>query len=125
MMSELAYEEFLALPVGALFTSTAEWGEQDAFIKSDAERYRRSYDYITWKAACEIPGMGIRGGNNTLRGDNTESWPGLRVMDEVPKWISGTPPLTEEQCREREAADHKRLREYIKEHGEYPEMGFW
>jgi hypothetical protein len=123
-MSELAYEQFLSLPVGALFTSTADWGENDAFIKADAEHYRRTYDYITWKAAETWHGIGIRGGDATLV-HNTDNWPGIRTMAEVPKWISHNPPLTEEQCREHEAADGERLRKYIERTGELPEMGFW
>jgi hypothetical protein len=123
-MSELAYQDFLALPVNALFTSSAEWGESDAFIKVDADRYRRTYDYITWNAdgGGMVPGtlLGTAGG---IRGG--KSWPGIRVMDEVPQWISHNPPLTEEQCREHERADYKRVREYIEKTGELPEMGFW
>lgn len=123
-MSEQAYEDFRALPVGALFTSTAEWGVGDAFIKVDAERYRRTYDYITWRASETSRGVGILGGSYSPHGPQDDPWPGLRVMDEVPKWI-GDLPLTDEQCREHEAADRERLREYVKKHGEYPEMGFW
>jgi hypothetical protein len=121
-MSELAYQDFLALPVNALFTSSAEWGESDAFIKVDAERYRRAYDYITWKAAEITYGVGIRG---SYAKNGVDLWPGIRVMDEVPQWISHNPPLTEEQCREHERADYKRVREYIEKTGELPEMGFW
>lgn len=115
-MSGRAYEDFRALPVGALFTSTAEWGNQDAFIKVDADRYRRTYDYITWRAAETSYGFGILGGDN---------WPELRTMDEVPEWISGNPPLTEAECVQRELADRKRVREYVEKTGELPGMGFW
>lgn len=123
-MSEQAYQEFVALPVGALFTSTAEWGAQDAFIKVDAERYRRTYDYITWNAdgGGLVPGAAV-GTDGGIRG--TKNWPGVQVMGEVPQWISHKPPLTQAECDERELADHKRLREYVEKTGELPEMGFW
>jgi hypothetical protein len=123
-MSEKAYQEFLALPVGALFTSADEWGERDAFIKVDDDRYRRTYDYITWNAdgGGMVPGAAI-GSAGGIRGGS--GWSGIRVMDEVPRWISSAPPLTEEQCREHEAADWKRVHDYVKRTGEVPEMGFW
>lgn len=123
-MSEFALEQFRALPVGTIFTSTAEWGQNDAFIKVDKHRYRRTYDYITWNAdgGGFVPGAAI-GTDGGIRSE--KNWPELVTMEKVPEWISRNPPLTKEQCREYEAADDKRLREYIERTGEYPEMGFW
>lgn len=131
-MSEQAYQEFLALPVGALFTSTAVWGEQDAFIKVEHDRYRRTYDYISWDAdggGMATPGCNAGGIGGIRRSETDDTsgrgWPGIRTMVEVPKWISSKPPLTEAECRERERADYKRLDDYVKKTGELPEMGFW
>lgn len=123
-MSELAYQEFLALPVGALFTSADEWGEQDAFIKVEGDRYRRTYDYVTWNAdgGGMFPGAAI-GSAGGIRGG--KGWSGIRTMDAVPEWISHDPPLTDEECLEKEAADWKRVRNYMKRTGETPEVGFW
>lgn len=111
-MSREAYEQFLDLEIGTIFTSTAEWGERDVFIKVDNDHYRRTYDYITFPASHDMA--------------DEEDWPGIRTMtvDEIPKWISHNPPLTDEQCREMEGYDQKRLKEYVEETGELPEMGW-
>lgn len=133
-MSEKAYQHFLELPIGTIFTSTAEWGyteeygPMDAFIKINDEQYRRTYDYIRWNAAERHQGVGIRGGEpdygKTLE-ETKDSWPDIVTMEKVPEWISHNPPLTDEECLEHEMRDHERLRKYVEETGELPEMGFW
>lgn len=122
-MSQQAYEQFLALNVGEFFAATDEkdWGTMpDAFVKNGPDKFRRTYDDVEWRADIDILGKTYE-----YKGETrimAKGWSGLKVLETIPEHLGY---ITEEEAAARRVADHQRLVDYVEEHGEYPDQGFW
>jgi hypothetical protein len=122
-VSQLAYDQFLALNVGEFFAAADEkdWGTMpDCFVKNGPNKFRRSYDNVEWRADVDILGKTYEYEGKTRV--MSEGWSGIKILDTIPEHLGY---ITEEEAQQRREADHQRLVDYVAEYGEYPDQGFW